>query len=76
MQVLSGMIKQLDSHKKDLTSDAAQLMEVCENLEFENRRMSQESSVRISAVISSILSLLKFITHSFPKRSVDEKWRT
>lgn len=45
MDVLSGMIKQLEAHKKDLTSDAAEMMEVCETLEFENRRMSRESSV-------------------------------
>ena len=47
VQVLSGMIKQLEAHKKDLTSDAAEMMEVCETLEFDNRRMSRESLVSL-----------------------------
>ena len=53
VQVLSGMIKQLEAHKKDLTSDAAEMMEVCETLEFENRRMSCESMVSLLAAVCS-----------------------
>lgn len=45
MQVLSGMIKQLEVHNKELRHDAAELMEVCEALEFDNRRMSHETLV-------------------------------
>lgn len=44
-QVLAGMIKRLDGHNKELRHDAAELMEVCEALEFDNRRMSREALV-------------------------------
>lgn len=57
VQVLSGMIKQLEAHKKDLTSDAAEMMDVCETLEFENRRMSRESQVRLLAFTKQILMI-------------------
>ena len=39
------MIKRLDGHNKELRHDAAELMEVCEALEFDNRRMSREALV-------------------------------
>lgn len=45
MDVLSGIIDQLEYHNKELHEDVAELMEVCEVIEFNNRAMVRDCHI-------------------------------
>lgn len=49
------MVKQLEEHSKQLKEDAAELMEACEETEFENRRLSQQAKVYLLGVFLAAL---------------------
>lgn len=44
-QGLGNLVKHLEDHRKLLGEDAAELMEVCEETEFENRRLMRQIEV-------------------------------
>ncbi len=43
--MLSGILDQLEHHNKELHEDVAELMEVCETMEFANRAMIRDCHV-------------------------------
>lgn len=45
MDVLSGIIDQLEHHNKELHEDVSELMEVCEGIEFTNRAMVRDCHI-------------------------------
>ena len=46
------MVSDLEQYKKGLQDDAAELMELCEKLELQNRKMSKDQQVRLFSTSS------------------------
>ena len=69
------MVEELERHQKALQDDAADLMELCEKMERQNRKLARDEKVAPAALPASCLFIPSGLLHNPPAAQTKFSWQ-
>ena len=71
---MSKMVEELERHQKALQDDAADLMELCEKMERQNRKLARDEKVAPAVLPASCMFIHWGLLHKLPAQT-NSSWQ-